>query len=171
MPTDIDILADFDRLNAMMAYDLFDSDLAQELHRICRASAERLNVSLTAVQAVLDTATATLATNGGDADFLSALGGAPNELSFCPNVVIGDAPYIRENLAVDPEHYGNPAVTAGLVQSYAGVPLTLQTGHILGSYCVMNPSPHTFSDGDIADLTTSAKHIVDAIGHHPKKPH
>ncbi|MBN2448160.1 MAG: GAF domain-containing protein [Phycisphaerae bacterium] len=170
MPTDLEILADLDRLTAMAAYNLFDSDLAVELQQICQQSAERLNMPMSAVQAVLDTATATLATNAGEADFLSAIGGAPNEFAFCPRVVIDAAPYTRADLTKDAEHDHNPAVTAGLIRSYAGVPLVLPSGHILGSHCVMASTTQTFTDADITDLSESAAQIVKTICRYSASP-
>lgn len=165
MPTDT--IADLDRIRALAAYDLFNPELAAELQDICRASAERLDVPLTAVQAVLDTATATLATNAGAADFLSAIGGSPNELSFCPHVVADAAPYVRPDLAEEEEHRMNPAVRAGLVRAYAGAPVVLPGGHILGSHCVMVPEAHEFSDDDIAEIRRSADQVADAVARFP----
>ena len=170
MSSDTDVLADLDRMQAMAAYDLFNPELARELAAICRRSAERLDMPLTAVQAVLDTATATIATNAGAADFLTALGGAPNEMSFCPAVVIDAAPYVCDDLTGARQHAGNPAVRAGLVRSYAGVPLVLPSGDILGSHCVMGPEAHAFSDADIAELTSAAADVVETIGRYAVAP-
>ena len=165
MSTDLDVLADLDRLTAVAAYDLFNPDLAAELREICRDNADELDMPVSAVQAVLDTATATLATSGGDGDFLSDLGGAPNELSLCPNVVIDKKPYVRDDLKADPEHRKNPGVRAGLIRCYAGVPLVLPTGHVLGSYCVMGTEPHNFTEDEIIEMTRTADRVVDTIRH------
>ena len=113
--------------------------------------------------AVLDTATATLATNAGEGDFLAALGGSPNEFSFCPHVVIDRAPYVEGDLASVPEHASNPAVRGGLVRSYAGVPLVLPTGEVLGSHCVMAPETHEFTDAELAELTRAADEVMTVI--------
>ncbi len=166
MPTDT--IADLGRMRALAAYDLFNPDLAAELQEICKASAERLDVPLTAVQVVLDTATATLATNAGAADFLSAIGGSPNELSFCPHVVTDAAPYVRPDLAGEDEHRANPAVRAGLVRAYAGAPVVLPDGHILGSHCVMAPERHEFTDEDIAELGRAAAEVAEAVARFPR---
>ena len=163
MPSDLEVLADVDRLRAIAAYDLFNPDLAAELQEICQETAERLGAPMTAVQAVLDTATATLATNAGEGDFLAALGGSPNEFSFCPHVVIDRAPYVEGDLASVPAHAGNPAVRGGLVRSYAGVPLVLPTGEVLGSHCAMAPETHEFTDAELAELTRAAGEVMTVI--------
>lgn len=162
-----DTIADLDRMKALAAYDLFNPDLSAELQKICRASAERLAMPLTAVQAVLDTATATLATNAGAADFLTAIGGSPNELSFCPHVVTDGVPYVRPDLVEEDEHRLNPAVRAGLVRAYAGVPVVLPGGHILGSHCVMAPERHEFTDADLAEISRSAEQVAEVVARFP----
>ena len=169
MATDLDVLAAVDRLRAIAAYDLFHPDLAAELQQICEATAARLGAPMTAVQAVLDTATATLATNAGEGDFLAALGGSPNEFSFCPQVVIDRAPFVRDDLAAVPAYADNPGVRAGLVRSYAGTPLILPTGEVLGSHCAMSPQTHTFTEGELATLAEAAAKVMTVIARY-KKP-
>lgn len=163
MPTDSNVIADLDRLTAVASYDLFNPELTAELREICRDTTRELNVSVSAVQAVLDTATATLATSGGPGDFLSDLGGAPNELSLCPQVVLDRGPYVRDDLREDPEHRNNPAVRAGLMRSYAGVPVVLPSGHVLGSYCVMGTEAHAFTEDEIGRMTHAADRVVAAL--------
>lgn len=162
------VLGDLDRLTAMASYDLFNADLADELREICRGEADDLRMPVTAVQAVLDTATAPLATNGGEGDFLAHTGGSPNEMALCPNVVAERAPFVREDLKQDPEHRDNPAVRAGLLRSYAGVPLVLPSGHVLGSFCVMGKEPHDFTDDEIAEMTRAADRVVETLRHYAR---
>ena len=158
-----DPVANLDRMQALASYDLFDPELAVELRSICQHTATDMNVAVAAVQVVLDTATAVLATNGTDADFLTPYGGVPNEHSLCVNVVRSEAPYAVDDLTTHPAHAHNPGVRAGLLGAYAGVPLTLPSGEIIGSHCVIHPEPHHFTDNDLAHLSTAATQIVDHI--------
>ena len=161
-----DPVADLQRMQALAGYDLFSADLAGELQTICRRTAERLHVAVAAVQVVLDTATAVLATNGGEQDFLTAIGGSPNELSLCPTMVITRAPYIVGDLSQHRVHAHNPGVRADLVRAYAGVPLALPDGHIIGSHCVMDPQPQLFTRHQVTELATAAVEIVNHIGNY-----
>lgn len=167
MPTDSNVIADLDRLTAMADYDLFSPELAAELRDICRDGAEELQLPMIAVQAVLDTATATLATSG-ESDFLAKVGGVPNELSMCPNVVVERAPFVRDDLQHDPEHRDNPVVRAGLLRSYAGIPLVLPSGHVLGSYCVLGAEPHDFTADEIVNMTRAADRAAEVIRHYAR---
>lgn len=153
-------VANLDRLRTIAAYDLFHPALAAELTEICHRSADQLAMPVAAVQAVLDTATATLASTDTT---LIAAGGVANEISFCPHVVITSASLIVDDLTQHPDHRDNPAVRAGLLRTYAGVPLRLPDGQILGSHCVMSPEPHHFSQNDITALNTAAANTIAAI--------
>ncbi|MFI5908550.1 GAF domain-containing protein [Dactylosporangium sp. NPDC051541] len=155
-------IANLDRMRGLAAYDLFDPRLHDRLQAICRRSAERVGVPIAAVQAVLNTATATLAASDREHDLMTS-GGGPNEFAFCPQVVLDDAPYIAGDLQRDPRHADNPVVQAGLVRAYAGIPLRLPSGHVLGAHCVMSDEPRTFTDADIAALTAAADEVVETI--------
>jgi GAF domain-containing protein len=157
-----DPVANLDRMRAMAAYDLFDHGLASELRAVCRRTADRLGTPISAVQVVLDGATAVLATNDEN-DLLTAMGGAPREHSLCVNVVRDRGPYVVEDLADHPEHADNPGLLLGIIRAYAGVPLTLPGGEILGTHCVMSPQPRPFSDDDLTWLSTAADEILGLI--------
>ena len=161
-----DPVANLQRMQTLARYDLFSADLAADLQTICQRTADRLHTAVAAVQVVLDTATAVLATNGGDTDFLTPIGGSPNELSLCPAVVITRAPYIVDDLTQHPIHGHNPGVRAGLVGAYAGVPLTLPDGVIIGSHCVMDPQPRHFTLDHVNELATAAADIIGHITRH-----
>ena len=164
-----DAVANLDRMRGIAAYDLFHPELMSALGAVCQRTSTELDMPLVAVQAVLDTATATLASSLGDSP-LVALGGGPNELTFCPHVVINAAPFVVDDLTRDPDHADNPAVQGGLIRSYAGVPLRLPNGHILGSYCTMSPLPHTFTDAEITNLEGTATEIVAIIRRYELSP-
>ncbi|GGJ79963.1 hypothetical protein GCM10010123_07270 [Pilimelia anulata] len=151
------------RIRAMSAYDLFHPELTAALGEICRRTGERLDVPLAAAHAVLDTATAVLATNGGHTEFPAAIGGVPNELALCPRVVAAHAPYVVADLAAHADHAANPAVRMGLVRAYAGVPVTLPNGHVLGTHCVLSRQPRGFTADDLAIMVEAADEIVERI--------
>ncbi|GGM25815.1 GAF domain-containing protein [Dactylosporangium sucinum] len=155
-------IANLDRMRGLAAFDLFNPDLREQLHGLCQHSAARVGMPIAAVQAVLDTATATLAASDGGQE-LEGLGGGPNEFAFCPQVVVDEAPFVADDLTQDPVRGDNPFVQAGLVRSYAGVPLRLPSGHILGAHCVMSDEPHAFTDADIALLTRVGDEVVETI--------
>jgi GAF domain-containing protein len=157
------VLTDLVRLQAVASYDLFHPVLAAELRGVCLRTAERLDMPLAAVQAVLNTSTTALATNGGEGDFLSPLGGTPNEISMCPAVVVTGRPLIAGDLRRSDDFAGTPGVLTGLVLAYAGVPLTSESGELIGTHCVMSPEAREFSAADIDNLHIGAAEVMDIL--------
>ena len=159
-------VTDLARMRSLARYDLFDTGLAGRLAGVCRRTAERLDVQYVAVHAVLDTATAVLATNGGSG-LMAQLGGVPNEMAVCPAVVDRRAPLVIGDLLLDEEFRDNLGVRRGLLRAYAGVPILLPDGQVLGSHCVSSLVPRAFSDEDVEELTAATAEIVDLIVRHP----
>jgi len=161
------VLTDLRRMQAIASYDLFDSRLGEELSAICRRTAAALRVPMAAVQAVLDTATACIATNGESMDSLAALGGAPNEMAVCPTLVVTGRPFVAADLREVPQFADNPGVTGGLLRAYAGVPLVTTTGSIIGTHCVISPEVREFTDRDLDELTARAGEVMAALERYP----
>ncbi|MGY1730267.1 diguanylate cyclase domain-containing protein [Geodermatophilus sp. SYSU D01045] len=69
----------------------------------------------------------------------------PDELSFCAYVVALRAPLQVADAAEHPVFRDNPAVAAGAIRSYLGVPLIDEDGFVLGSLGVFDDEPRAFS--------------------------
>ena len=87
-----------------------------------------------------------------DAGSPYGLQGTPAEWSLCTHTVLSERPYCVSDNTADPVHAGNPLLTMTQLRSYAGVPLQDDSGHTLGSHCVLDPAPRTFGDADLAIL-------------------
>jgi diguanylate cyclase (GGDEF)-like protein len=68
----------------------------------------------------------------------------PDELSFCAYVVALRAPLEVPDALEHPVFARNPAVAAGAVRAYLGVPLIDADGYVLGSLGVFDDSPRSF---------------------------
>nr|WP_239523146.1 sensor domain-containing diguanylate cyclase [Geodermatophilus normandii] len=69
----------------------------------------------------------------------------PDELSFCAYVVALRAPLQVADALDHPVFRDNPAVAAGAIRSYLGVPLIDEDGFVLGSLGVFDDEPRAFS--------------------------
>jgi PAS domain S-box-containing protein len=77
----------------------------------------------------------------------------PLSESLCAVVVSGGAtPLVVPDAAADPRIAGLPAVVAGRVASYVGVPLVAFDGSVVGTLAVSSRTPRTWADGDVALL-------------------
>jgi GAF domain-containing protein len=158
-----DDIANPQRIRGLAAYDLFNPELQQKLAAVCLRTAEHLDVPTVLVAAVLDSATEFMATNHYENGISLSAGSAPNEMSVSTNVVRTREPYVLDDLTKHPEHATNPLVAVGVVRAYAGVPIVLPAGVVLGSFCAVCPEPHHFTGADIAALGATVEEIVRLI--------
>jgi GAF domain-containing protein len=161
-------LSDRERLAAISAYDLFSPALRAELNALCAASAARLGQPTSVAMAVLDGAQAVLGGHGLTGT-LAASDGSPVEWSFCATVARTGRPYLVEDAVMDPARADNPLVVHEGLRSYAGVPLVLPSGHVLGAHCVQGPEPHWLEPEDLNELTATAARIVALLGRHERR--
>jgi diguanylate cyclase (GGDEF)-like protein len=69
----------------------------------------------------------------------------PDDLSFCAYVVALRAPLQVSDAQEHPVFRENPAVVAGAIRSYLGVPLIDEDGYVLGSLGVFDDVPREFT--------------------------
>lgn len=81
---------------------------------------------------------------------------APIDRSFCRFVVGHGRPFVVADANTDPRTIGDPAVVAYSVAAWAGYPVVDGAGAILGTFCVMDSSPHDWTASDLHVLATLA---------------
>jgi hypothetical protein len=153
---------DSDRLEALRATGLLDSDITPSFDRVARLAAHVLNAPVALVSLV-------------DADrqfFKSCLGlpepwaserQSPLTHSFCQHAVAS-----RESLLVDDarEHEilrDNLAIRDMGAIAYAGIPLIDPDGHALGTLCVMDSHPRHWTTHQVQLLSDLAASVVTEI--------
>ena len=83
--------------------------------------------------------------------------------SFCQHVVATGKPLIVENARTNPLVKLNPAVEEMGIVAYAGIPLITSDGHAVGSFCVIDSRPRTWSFDDIEMLQELAGCVMHEI--------
>ena len=153
---------DPERVSALDATGLLDSDIDPVFDRHARLAAQVLNAPVALVSLV-------------DADrqfFKSCLGlpepwasqrGTPLSHSFCQHAVAS-----REALVVDDarEHAvlrDNPAIRDMGVVAYAGIPLIDAEGNALGTLCVIDSQPRHWTSHQVQLLADLAASVVTEI--------
>ncbi len=87
----------------------------------------------------------------------------PMSHSFCQHVVINAEPLIIEDARTDPRVAGNFAITDLNVIGYAGMPLTDDTGEVLGSLCAIDTAPRRWTAKELAVLSDLAAACSDML--------
>ena len=89
------------------------------------------------------------------------------DVSFCSHAILlpnDEAALVVPDATKDPRFATNPLVTGPLgVRFYAGAPLRTPGGQTLGSFCLIDTVPHTFSATDQAVLADLAATAMDAL--------
>jgi GAF domain-containing protein len=83
----------------------------------------------------------------------------PERQSLCRTVVAQEATLALPDTANDERFADHPSVTELHVGAYLGVPIRLQTGEVLGSFCLFAHEPRPWTAGDVAiaeELAASA---------------
>ncbi|MFZ1873994.1 MAG: diguanylate cyclase [Chania sp.] len=132
---------------ALDTLHVLDSNAVEKLDRITRLAASYFNVPIALVSLI-------------DRErqwFLSRFGlearETPRNISFCAHAILQKETFIVCNTATDERFFDNPLVTGGpKIGFYAGQPLLSLNGLPLGTLCIIDRQPRTFSPQQAADL-------------------
>lgn len=92
---------------------------------------------------------------------------SPRSISFCAHTILEDEPLIVENAAEHPLFRNSPLVCSGpALRFYAGVALTAHDGQPLGTLCIGDRKPRSFSDEDVIRLRRLAAIASDELELH-----
>ena len=91
--------------------------------------------------------------------------GSPIAHSFCRYAVASGEPFVIDDARRSPLLRESPAIAERNVVAYAGVPLRVHTGEVLGTLCVIHSSPRDWTDHDIALLDELAALVRTEIDH------
>ena len=131
------------RLHKLLSLNILDTPVEQRFDRITRLAKRLFNVPISLVSFV-------------DEDrqwFKSKVGidvsETPREQAFCNHTIQGDKPLVVMDASRHPTFQNNLLVTgAPHIRFYAGYPVKAPSGERLGSLCVIDDKPRSFSEND-----------------------
>ena len=88
---------------------------------------------------------------------------AARETSICGHVVALAEMIVVEDIAEDPRFANNPFLIEKGIRFYAGAPLKTRSGFTIGSLCVIDVKPRTFSEEQRALLQKIAGDLMSRI--------
>ena len=143
------------RLAAVRRYGILDTPPDGAFDRIASLAAQLLGTPMAIVSVV-------------DADriwFKSHYGVEVDEIArdpgLCASAILNDKPWVIEDAAIDPRTLTNPLVAGRFgLRAYAGAQLRTQDGYNLGTLCVLDKIPRSFSHAQVAILEALADVIV-----------
>lgn len=140
-----------ERLSAVRALGILDSARQREFDALAELAVRLLDVPICLISIM-------------DADrqwFKSALGmdvdETPRAIAFCNHTICRRELFEVQDAPADPRFADNPLVTGNpFAKAYAGVPLVIDSGRIVGSLCVLDTNARSFS--------AEEKRILDMLG-------
>jgi len=150
--------AEDERLAELYRYGILDTLPEEAFDRACRVAALHFGVPLAYV-GLMDR----------DRQYFKACYGADERemdrrLTFCAYVIASGEPLVVEDLTLDVRFRALPLVTDSLkLRFYAGAPLVTPTGSVIGTLCVMDTVPRTFSGADTRMLSDLAAGVVSEL--------
>lgn len=93
----------------------------------------------------------------------------PRGISLCSLVILEDEPTIFENTLDEPCLLANPLVAGELgLRFYAGAPLVTDEGYNIGTVCVVDKQPRSFSDSEKDLLKRFAQAVMESMAERRK---
>ncbi len=150
-------VSESERLAALRALRILDTDPEPHFDAVCR-TAQRLFGVATAYVSLIDAERQWLKACTGR---LSLPTERPREGSICTHTIAQDAVLVIPDTHRDPRFAGSDFVTGTPgIRFYAGAPLSFQPGLRLGSLCLVDPAPRSFSAEDESALRDLAATVT-----------
>ncbi|MET0532103.1 MAG: GAF domain-containing protein, partial [Microvirga sp.] len=128
------------RLEALRGLDVFGSPAEPQFDALCQTAQALFGVPIALVSLVGESEQRFKGRCGFDVP------GTPRGVSLCSYTILSDTVMVVEDATRDERFAANPLVTGEPhIRFYAGAPLVLAPGIHLGSLCVIDRIPRTFS--------------------------
>ena len=151
-----DIPADEDqRLREVRALNMLDTPAEERFDRLTRLAKRLFDVQISYVGLLEDDRQWFKSVDG------MAFTGTARAVSFCGHTILQNEALVIEDAHEDPRFHDNPLVTANPhIRFYAGCPLRTPNGAKVGTFCIIDDKPRTFSAEDrisLRDLASMAE--------------
>lgn len=133
------------RLKALHDSKLLDSPASNTLRTLVELAKHLFGVKIVAISLVDEQRQWFKAQVGLDVSETS------REVAFCSHTIAQEKPLIVNDATKNPLFANNPLVTdAPHIRFYSGISLTSAIGYKLGSFCIIDDTPRSFSDEELA---------------------
>lgn len=156
------IVRSVSRLAALQRLGVLDTPVEASFDRLTRMACRLLRAPIGLVSLV-----------DRDRQFFKSCVGLPEPIaserqtpishSFCKHVVESGKPLIVEDARANPLVQKNPAIELLGISAYAGIPLKTSDGHVIGSFCVIDSRPRTWTYEDVETLQDLASCVMHEV--------
>jgi eukaryotic-like serine/threonine-protein kinase len=147
-----------DRMEAVARYQILDTPPDGAFDRITALAARLFAVPI-AIVSVVDHDRIWFKSHHG-----VQISQVDRDPGLCASAILQNEPWIIQDATADPRALSNPLVANGFgLRFYAGVPLRTRDGYNLGTICVLDRQPRTFSPQDIKTLEDLAAIVMNDL--------
>jgi hypothetical protein len=146
-----------DRQRAVRALDALHAGADPALDELTRAAREAFGTTTALITLVRADEMTVISTTGVDVV-------VPRSRSFCDITIRRSGHTVIEDATLDSRYEHYPVVTGDrAMRSYAGYPIESPDGHHVGTFCVLDEEPRSFSAEDLSLLRSLAKQAQDLL--------
>ena len=148
-----------ERLDALERLNILDTEDEAVFDRIAEVTQLIFDVENSAVSLITDEHQWFKAFCGWD------FRETPREVSLCAHTIVNDDVLVVEDLQEDPRFTDHPLRKSDApIRFYAGASLVVEEDLHIGTLCVADPAPRSFTDDDRAVLSALAGFTADLLG-------
>jgi GAF domain-containing protein len=146
--------AEVRRCNALTGTGLSDTGAEPRFDRFTALARERFDVSSSSIALIT-----------ADRQVIKSVVGPigqdlPREVALCSRTIEADRTLIITDATTDPDYQDHPLVTGGPhIRFYAGHPLSTADGWRIGTLCIIDDQPRSFTAQDARDLRILAGQV------------
>ncbi|WP_247827494.1 GAF domain-containing protein [Arthrobacter antioxidans] len=143
--------AEYQRCHALYETGLLDTGAEDRFDRYTRRAREHFGVSSSSIALITEDRQVIKSVVGPIGQDL------PRDTALCSRTIEASRVLVITDAWADPEYRDHPLVVGGpRIRFYAGYPITTADGWRIGTLCIIDDRPRSFSDADALDLQRMA---------------
>jgi len=154
-------------VDALTATRVLEGDKREALDALAKRAADVFNTGLAVISTIDKDREYFVGQSGkfpkATTDDAGTLLPMAREDAICNYVVGDDEALVVPDIERDPRFADNETIKLWDVRFYAGAPLRIADGQIIGALCILDSNPRTLEDSEIALLETMAADVAATI--------
>ena len=157
---------DSERLAALRAMLILDTPPEARFDKVVQFAAQEFDVPIALISLIDDNRQWFKARVGLD---VCEMG---RDVSFCGHAILQPDIFVIHDARADARFADNPIVTgAPYVIFYAGAPLPMPSGYVIGTLCLIDHKPRTLDTTELAIFSSLRDLLVEELGNPAEAPH